>query len=89
MSIIKRGMATKLKIKFIDVGRGKANWTAECPNAFVDAYEWLYKQVKPHLLSDNLEFYLEENGKNGKSGVIYAGFRCVGHFELICEGADE
>lgn len=74
-----------MKIKFIGVGRGKVSWTAECPIELSEAYDWFYRQVKPHLASRYLEFYLEENDK---IGAIYAGFHCVGHFELICEGTE-
>lgn len=75
-----------MKIKFIDVGRGKASWIAECPIEISEAGDWFYRQVKPHLASRNIEFMLDASADG--SGIIFAGFHIVGRFELIRENAE-
>lgn len=75
-----------MKIRFFDVGRNKASWTSECPIEISEAYDWLYRQVKPHLMSRNLEFMLDASADG--NGIILAGFHTVGRFELIREGAE-
>lgn len=76
-----------MKVRFIDVGRNKACWTAECPMEISEAGDWFYRQVKPHLGSKDLEFIL--NASPFGSGTIFAGFHVVGHFELIREERDK
>ena len=63
-----------MKVKFIDVGRDKKTWEAECDTL---TYDWMYSQVKKALMSNNIEF--------GEDGKIYAGFRAVGRFGIIEE----
>lgn len=66
-----------MKVKFKDVGYGNFCWEAECTGEVTR--EWLFKQVKPHCMSRNLDFdYNEETGH----GTIYAGFRAIGDFYL-------
>lgn len=65
-----------MKVQFIDVGRNKANWEADCEK--ID-YEFLYKQMKKHgVLSRGIDF--EEVGTG--VGIIYAGFRPIGRFKF-------
>ena len=63
-------------VKFFEVGRQKASWEAETEYL---CYDWLYKQVKRHLLSSDIEFIVDNDGV---SGHIDAGFRTVGRFVL-------
>ena len=65
-----------MKVKFIDVGRKGANWTAECLDKELTD-DWLLNQVRPHLLSSYIDFH--------ESGNISAGFRTVGRFEILKE----
>lgn len=66
-----------MKVKFVDVGRNKACFEAECDGDV--NYEWLYTQVKPYLMSDMIEFTFD-----GEVGfIIVGGFRHVGGFEII------
>lgn len=65
-----------MKVNFINVGRNHKNWTAEMSSI---NYDSLRKQVKNAVLSKNPDFeYDEETGK----GEIYAGWNCVGTFEV-------
>ena len=69
-----------MTVEFNEVGRAKANWSAECEEI---TYDWLYKQVKAHgvLSSRSLDFAYDEEKNVGK---IYAGFYVIGIFK--CEG---
>jgi hypothetical protein len=61
-----------MKVRFIQVGRNNASWEAECRGELTES--WMYNQVKKHLMSRDIEF---------GDGVIYAGLRAVGRFEII------
>ena len=61
-----------MKVKFIEVGRRKNSWEAECEGEL--NYEWLYSQVKPNLFSSNIDFV---------EGRIFAGAHGVGKFEVV------
>lgn len=63
-----------MKVKFSDVGRNEANWIAECEGDEFN-YDWLLSQVRPHLVSSYIDFYMD--------GRIKAGFHTVGRFEII------
>jgi hypothetical protein len=60
------------KVKFLNVGRNKISWEAECDGE--PTYEWMFGQVKKALLSNDIDF--TDNGE------ILAGFRTVGEFEV-------
>jgi hypothetical protein len=64
------------RVRFTEVGRNKATWEAECKGELTKS--WLYKQAKKALMSSGIEF-IEFEG----NGVILAGFRSVGRFEII------
>lgn len=70
--------------KFFDVGRNKAKWTA-CTQS--PTYDWLYKNVKKHanIMSRELDFYFVDDDM--KHGVIEAGFRIIGRYEVeeLCD----
>jgi len=63
------------KVKFIEVGRSKSNWEAEYRGDLTES--WLYKQAKKALMSRDIWFT--------DSGIIFAGIRSVGKFEIIEE----
>jgi len=60
------------KVRFIEVGRNKMSWEAECKGE--PTYNWLHKQVKKVLGSRGIDF--------SNDGQIYAGLRPVGRFEI-------
>lgn len=66
-----------MKVKFIEVGRNKLSWEAECKTP---DYEFLYKQVKTHgcVMSQDIDFVEVGVGV----GRIYAGFRPIGMYEF-------
>lgn len=51
-----------MKLKFINIGWSNANFE-RCTKELT--YEWLLQQVKPYLLSHNIDF--EENRRNYNS----------------------
>ena len=64
-----------MTVKFIEVGRLKKSWDAECKSRAL-SYGWLYKQVKNNgVMSGDITFL--------KNGTIYAGIRPIGKFEVI------
>lgn len=66
-----------MKVYFENVGHSNASWQAEVKGELT--YDWLYKQVKPHLLSRGIDFYLDGEGK----GKIVVGYvRTVGTFRI-------
>lgn len=68
-----------MKYRFIDVGRNKATWEAETENP---TYSWLWKQVHDHgVMSRNLDFYFVDD--EFKKGVVEAGFRAIGRYEVM------
>jgi len=68
-----------IMVKFVDVGVNKLSWTATCKEI---SFDWLYKQIKSKgaLMSSEISFYNEHG-----SGIIYAGLRAVGRFEIVTE----
>ena len=74
-----------MKIKFIDVGRNKATWEAECEAEKIEdlEYGWLYSQVKKRamLMSEEIEFLL--NQEDLTNGIITAGFHTIGKFAIV------
>lgn len=66
------------KVRFKDVGRDKDTWEAETP---VITFEWLEKQVRPHLLSSEVTVYFDVVSRKGK--VIVGWGRVVGEIEVI------
>ena len=67
------------KVYFKNVGRNNASWCAECDEL---NYDWLCSQVKPHVMSRDLDFELTDGETVGK---IYAGFHNIGTFEIDWE----
>lgn len=63
-----------IRVKFIEVGRGKKSWEASYNGNTDDLEVWLRKQVRPFILSPHIEF--------SESGYIFAGMRMVGRFEI-------
>jgi hypothetical protein len=62
---------------FKDIGRNKACFKKQAPAEIT--YDWLYEQVKPYLLSNNLDFLETFNG----TITVLAGMQTVG--EIIIE----
>lgn len=62
---------------FKDIGRNKVCFKKQAPEEIT--YDWLCKQVKPYLLSNNLDFL--ENSKG--TVTVLAGMQTVG--EIIIE----
>lgn len=71
-----------MKVKFINVGRNNVTWEEQAPadNWNDLEYEWLYFQVKKYLMSNNIDFILNEDEK---TGTIVGNFHKLGEFELI------
>lgn len=68
-----------MKLKFINIGNKNANFIKECKKELT--YEWLLKQVRPYLLSPNIDF-----GENRKGNItVFAGMQTVGEIEIIEE----
>lgn len=65
-----------MKVKFINIGNRNANFTKECKGDL--NYEWLLKQVRPYLLSPNIDF--AENRKG--TITVFAGMQTVGEIEV-------
>lgn len=68
-----------MRVHFEEVGRMKQSWTAEVESL---SYASLFKQVKPHLRSHDIDFLFSDDGM---TGTIAAGFHKVGRFRI--EGA--
>ena len=66
-----------MKVRFIEVGREKKSWEAECRGELT--YDFLIGEVRKNnaLYSSDVGFY--------EDGAIRAGFRTVGRFEIIQE----
>lgn len=43
-----------MKVKFVNIGRNNVNFMKERNKEL--SYDWLLKQVKPYLLSHNIDF---------------------------------
>ncbi len=65
-----------MKVRFINIGRNNSNFER---NTNELTYEWLLQQVKPHLLSHNIDF--EENRKG--TLTVFAGMQTVGEIEVL------
>lgn len=66
-----------MKVKFINIGSGNANFIKECKNKLT--YEWLLKCVRPYLYSHNIDF---EEATDGKI-IVFSGMQTVGEIEII------
>ena len=74
---IEKIVKNKMKLKFINIGNKNANFIKECKHELT--YEWLLKQVRPYLLSPNIDF-----GENKKGNItVFAGMQTVGEIEII------
>lgn len=51
-----------MKVKFINIGARKANFIKEYDGEL--NYEWLLKQVRPYLLSPNVDFDYNKKRNN-------------------------
>lgn len=69
-----------MKVKFINIGARNINFTKECNKELT--YDWLLKQVRPYLLSHNIDF--EENQKG--TITVFAGMQTVGEIEVLEDG---
>lgn len=69
-----------MKVKFINIGARSINFEKECNKELT--YEWLLKQVRPYLLSPNIDF--EENQKG--TITVFAGMQTVGEIEVLENG---
>jgi hypothetical protein len=65
-----------MKIKFTDVGRNKQTWEAVCKGQLT--YDWMYEQVKPYILSSNIQF--AENG-----AIVVGDVHTMGQFQIVEE----
>ena len=69
-----------MKVKFINIGAHNANFIKEYNKELT--YDWLLKQVRPYLLSPNIDF-----GENHKGTItVFAGMQTVGEIEIIESG---
>ena len=70
-------MKEPFTVNFINVGHSNQSFCRLCKGELT--YEWLYKQIKPYVMSRNIEFsYNEETNK----GYIFGGFQTIGEFEV-------
>lgn len=70
-------MKEPFKVNFINIGYSNQSFIRLCKSELT--YEWLYKQVKPYIMSRNVSFsYDEETNK----GYIFGGFHTIGEFEV-------
>ena len=65
-----------MKVKFINIGRENISFTRQHKGEL--SYKWLLKQVRPYLLSRNIDF--EENTKG--TITVFAGMRTVGEIKV-------
>lgn len=65
-----------MKVTFKDIGRNKANFVR---NREYINYDWLISEVKPYLLSSNIDILENEKG----TLTVFAGMHTVG--EIILE----
>lgn len=65
-----------MKVKFINIGARKANFITEYDGEL--NYEWLLKQVRPYLLSQNIDFEYNRSG----TITVFAGIQTVGEIEV-------
>lgn len=64
-------------VYFERVGNSNANFVREYEKELT--YEWLYRQVKPYCMLQNLDFsYNEETYE----GLIFGGFHTIGGFRI-------
>ena len=64
-------------VNFINVGHSNRSFSRLCENEL--SFEWLYKQVKPYIMSRNVSFSYNEETKHGN---IFGGFQTIGEFEV-------
>lgn len=65
-----------MKVKFKNIGRNNMNFERKTNKL---TYEWLLEQVRPYLLSHNIDF--EENQKG--TITVFAGMQTVGEIEVL------
>ena len=66
-----------MKVHFKKVGYSNVSFTRERKGELT--YEWLCKQIKPYVMSRNIDFSYDDQTK---SGVIFGGFQTIGEFEV-------
>lgn len=64
-----------MKVIFKNIGASKANFKRETKEV---TYEWLLKQVKPYLLSRNIDILENKKG----TLTVFAGMQTVGEIEV-------
>lgn len=62
--------------EFENVGRNKA-----CFSATIETNDDMFKAVRPHLMSSEIEFHIDDAFSDGR--IIVGGFREVGKFWLV------
>lgn len=65
-----------MKIKFINIGRNNVNF--ERNREYLN-YDWLISEVKPYILSHNID--IEENRKG--TLTVFAGMQTVGEIKVL------
>lgn len=65
-----------MKVLFSNVGRRKVTFSADIPAI---THRTLLRCVRPHLMSQNIEFLIDNDGI---SGTVIAGFHAVGSFRV-------
>lgn len=75
-----------IDLKFENIGRNKANFTkmnyTSKSDDYIDIdYDFLYNSVKPYILSNDIDFYLDK--KNPNIIKVFAGFYCAGKIKII------
>ncbi len=65
-----------MKVKFKNIERNKVSFETECKEL---TYKWLLQQVRPYLLSHNIDF--ADNQK--RTITVFAGMQTVEEIEII------
>lgn len=68
-----------LEVKFENVGRNSANWTARCKGDNLE-YTWLYKQVKKNSALGSKTIDFSDPDESGRGAIYVGGLRQVGTF---------
>lgn len=75
-----------IDLKFENIGRNKANftklnYTSKSDEHIEIDYDFLYKAVKPYILSNNIDFYFDKENPNVIK--VFTGFYNIGQIKTI------
>jgi hypothetical protein len=70
----------KTRLRFVDVGRGKATWEQDFNLGANDIEKQILRSIKEHstIASRDIEFFFD--GEQGS--IVVGGFRTIGRIEL-------